>query len=475
MALAAALALHRVEAHLFELSGLRTGSVRDQLVRAQLLVRELYAERLIGSDRPLIVAGAGGAGIAAALTALPLGVDVDVLEQHKNPFQTQLAVTTRWLDPTEFDWPHAHWTQGDISWGGVPHALPYLAGSASTLAATWSAVLLLVLLGPAAPALPAGFGRLRIFYGVDARTFTFRSVPSGVTVTPPRGSQLSYGAAISCIGFSGEHTSIRSTAGSEFVGPKFWSVDNLARLRAGLPAGSATTRVLVSGGGDGAQQDFLRVLTGQFGKALFHALGLHAMPMSVEVAVLAEDYGRRSHGWSPKGVKPARDYSSWHDAYEQLAGAIWASWQSSGTLSQKAGVLFPDIRATWLVGAESPGYCYGLNRLLCLLVAKLHAMQWGRPETGGRTGSFVLTGDEVVLYDAKLRSVTAVNGHVCSDRCNGLEHEIHVSGGSAFASAGPHRLGTFDVLVIRHGVAPKPLFAGGAPIPEQLVPMQVPR
>ena len=74
------------------------------------------------------------------------------------------------------------------------------------------------------------------------------------------------------------------------------------------------------------------MLTGQFGKSLFQALGLHTMAMSLEAAVLAEDYGRRSHGWSSKGVKPARDYSSWHAAYEQLADSIWASWRRSGTL-----------------------------------------------------------------------------------------------------------------------------------------------
>src|SRR3954452_15268767 len=104
MELSQVLALHRVSEHRFELSGLRTGSVRDQMLRAQLLVEALCDAKppLINATQRLIVAGGGVAGAVAALTAAARGVRVDVIERSDNLFTTQLGVNTRWLDPTEF-------------------------------------------------------------------------------------------------------------------------------------------------------------------------------------------------------------------------------------------------------------------------------------------------------------------------------------------------------------------------------------
>jgi heterodisulfide reductase subunit A-like polyferredoxin len=70
-----ALSFHHVGGFRYELSGLRTGSVRDQILRAQLLVERLLARNDL-SDDPLLVIGGGAAGVTAALTASRLGRDV---------------------------------------------------------------------------------------------------------------------------------------------------------------------------------------------------------------------------------------------------------------------------------------------------------------------------------------------------------------------------------------------------------------
>src|SRR5580765_3670783 len=108
------LSFHRVAERKYELSGLRTGSVRDQILRGHLLVERVFASGEIDAGQPLLVIGGGAGGVTCALTACGLGVDVTLLELNVDPLQTQLGVTTRCLDPTEFDWPQPHWTTGDM-------------------------------------------------------------------------------------------------------------------------------------------------------------------------------------------------------------------------------------------------------------------------------------------------------------------------------------------------------------------------
>lgn len=58
-----ALSFDRVGDSKYERSGLRTGSVRDQILRAQLLVERLHDAGQIGEGRPLVVVGGGAAGV----------------------------------------------------------------------------------------------------------------------------------------------------------------------------------------------------------------------------------------------------------------------------------------------------------------------------------------------------------------------------------------------------------------------------
>ncbi len=74
------LALHRVSPRCYDLTGLRTGSVRDQLLRSTLIVNSLCAEGAIGVGFPLLVFGAGAAGMNAAMLAAARHVDVTVVE-----------------------------------------------------------------------------------------------------------------------------------------------------------------------------------------------------------------------------------------------------------------------------------------------------------------------------------------------------------------------------------------------------------
>jgi hypothetical protein len=57
------LSFHRISDYRFELSGLRTGSIRDQMIRGQLVAQSLHSSNVIDSTKSLLIAGAGVAGV----------------------------------------------------------------------------------------------------------------------------------------------------------------------------------------------------------------------------------------------------------------------------------------------------------------------------------------------------------------------------------------------------------------------------
>lgn len=472
-----ALSFHRVSRFRYELSGLRTGSVRDQILRAHLLIERLLDDKEL-SDAPLLVIGGGAAGVAAALTASRRGRDVTLIEKQANTFKAQRQVATRWLSPTEFDWPQPHWRCGDMAWAGSNYPLPYKANWANQLAAQWMTLWASVV-GPGAPPMPAGCGQIEEYFGVDARgtSINIAETSVGIQVTPwPQYGQAgrSYCAAVSCVGFSGEETSVPSSAG-RLDGPQFWSTDTLATPRLGVTAPSrGPIRALVSGGGDGAQQDFLRILTGEFGEALFVSLGLDRLRLDLTPVLLAEDAARRAHAWAAPGTKPIEAYRRWHEAYEALADEVWRSWSATRSRPTQLALLNPAVHVTWLVSGETPGYAYGLNRLLAILVARLHALHGSRPRSLSLSTGLAPTGNEVCLNGFKLEQVVPKGQpHTCGQGCYGIEHEVIVCAAPPRVAPSLHSLGSFHVIVVRHGARPQPLFSD-SPVSEQLVPFDLP-
>ena len=95
----------KVASNVFDLSsGLHHISIRDQMVRAQLAVRDL--KRGDPELDSLLIVGAGVAGIAAALEAEARGVrSVVVVEAAAQPFSLLRGVTERYIGPFMYEWP----------------------------------------------------------------------------------------------------------------------------------------------------------------------------------------------------------------------------------------------------------------------------------------------------------------------------------------------------------------------------------
>ena len=95
----------KVASNVFDLSsGLHHVSIRDQIVRAQLAVRDL--KKGDPSLHSLLIVGAGAAGIAAALEAADQDIaQVVVVEAGDEPFGLLKGVSKRYVGPYMYEWP----------------------------------------------------------------------------------------------------------------------------------------------------------------------------------------------------------------------------------------------------------------------------------------------------------------------------------------------------------------------------------
>lgn len=466
---------HKVEERVFELSDLRAGNVRDQIVRATYLTRALVRGGLIGQDRPLLVFGGGAAGISCASVALDSGAAVWLIEIDKHPFATQLATTTRIIDPSEFDWPQPHWDTGHIPGAGLPgFALEYQRGVAASVAAAWLAI---------ADAWEEDRD-LTVICHTDARKLKWTRGEKGITLDnlPEVGvlrPSPEFGALISCIGFGNEIV-YDVEQRWRYRGVKFWSSDTLSNARVGLPATAKKVQVLVSGGGDGAQQDVQRILTGKFGRDLAHKLC--APPSSApafpalfarmgEQCLTIDDFVWDSVDWR-EHKEPAPDaQEKWHNDYEAIVNEAFASmpadelrWQRQNILRKE--VQREDLILTWIMKGLHPSVCYPLNRLLTLWILRLYAESVGRIPHFQRTADVKrpLDTEAIIISGYEIQKIHAYSAaHACGERsdCFGNQHMVHVSRSDRLGA--PTLLGTFHEIVLRHGVKRERIFSRSAP------------
>lgn len=478
-----ALAFHCVSERVYELAGLRTGSIRDQLLRSTLVVQCLADEGIIDRSRPLLVFGAGAAGMNAAIVAAKRGVSADVLERTDNEFATMLQSDWRRVDPVEYDWPHPHCRDGCFPSGGhgIPLAQP--AGTGAELAHAWAAELQVWATTRNGR---KGYGNARVLYNQDANDFlTYRVDPVArvLEVTGPwsgKGGAVSpkrFGAILSCIGFSGERTDSTDTPNtwSDYVGPTFWTDND------GLGRSNRLVRqyrhVVVSGGGDGAMQDFQRAVTGWFGMELLDQIG-NSLPgwhkpdhfvdgQGLTALLMAEDAGRRAHAWKRDKQPLTRALRSWHHTFETTVDALVRSCSDSQVATTLNAVLEPSVlrgdrAVTWVYRDETPGYAYALNRFLCLLIEKLLARY---AASGSALPVTIMRGSEIA-------SIKPASSHQCgiANDCQGEDHVVQINSRS---HPSPLRL-TADLIVVRHGALHDRVLAKKAPVPEQLTPYSFP-
>lgn len=106
-------------------------SLRDQIVRAQMLIRTLVEQGLVSRDTPqvdaefeLLIVGAGAAGLAAANEASMHGVSFVLIEKGDDaPGGVLRSSAKRYVSTAMYEWPHPNHTEHDF-----PLAKPHLLG-----------------------------------------------------------------------------------------------------------------------------------------------------------------------------------------------------------------------------------------------------------------------------------------------------------------------------------------------------------
>ncbi|MGG5820486.1 hypothetical protein [Falsiroseomonas sp. HW251] len=402
---------HRLAERAYLASHLTPISLRDQVLRGATLVARLLQSGEIAPDRPLLVAGAGAAGVTAALAAVRAGVPAMLFEASNDSLALQRFAGSRFIDPAVYDWPVDHWGSRLLRHGGsVP--LPFAADYASRLASQWMATL------QAQAAAPATL--LTCYWGAAAIGIATIQLPDttlGTRVVLDGVGSFEGGALIWATGDKQEDTAI---AGSGFTGRPFWGPDDLTMLGAGA-------RVLVSGAGDGALQDALRALTGRDDMG-YLLRDLDIDPAAAALVQSAEDRAHRIRVWLPAGGSRANCFRELDDVHRDAVNIALAAPRLRTTVDATLAAGRPMVcvvhRQPWLTAY------YGLNRFLALLFDRFL-------RNAGR--------DPLLYPGATIAGVTA-------SAASGWDVSFN---GTAAPPAG-----RFDRVVVRHGykdMAPIPL------------------
>jgi hypothetical protein len=476
------LALHRVSPRCYDLTGLRTGNVRDQLLRSTLMVTALCGERAIGVGFPLLIFGAGAAGMNAAMLAAARHVDVTVVELTRNVFPSISASWLRRIDPTEYDWPHGHWKAAQFPMVGTIPLPQTAAMSGASLAAAdtkqWDNFL------KTRNGLN-GYGTVTLLQGMDAHALVESDLPAN-SFLEVQGHWLpgakamhtmQFGARLSCIGHGKEQVSEvpMLCKWNGYAGPEFWTDSD--GIDANRPLPSGVTKIVISGAGDGGMQDLQRAATSLFGRELYESLewaeNRNPWPVSnilltdgmLRILMSAEETARRAFGWSPSHQGMPRTLQNWHDTFEHAIDTMVRAWPLNVATHVAQDLFRPELldpasklQITWLMRQSSPGYAYALNRYLSVLLCSL--------------ADRIVPGRIQVFPSSTLYSIAPV-GHLCTSiaTCLGKKHVVEIEHDN-----GMHSKRDADLIIVRHGVEPRRLLKNAsAPVPEHMTPFDLPQ
>jgi hypothetical protein len=462
---------HSVNDFLFDVGSPFTPiGIRDQMVRGFLIATRLLAEKKIGPALPLLVVGAGAAGATAALIAATNDVPTIIVDRQEEPFSRQLYCPTRYLSPSEYDWPAARWRSHRFPGQGLAFPFGWSSNYAAVVAASWRAKLY-------REARVNDNLQLRLSWHVRAP----EDLPSvsrdadnllEVTIEDDEGNTESEKVAVvvACTGPGKEQC---SPTHGEFVGISFWEPDTLQENGFGL-SGVTHPRIFLSGGGDGVLQDFLRVVTNVKSAGDVLAALPDAIQTKLSNAIIeAEEQFTRGSFWNTTKYN-CRAGHILHKAYQNAVEDVFTN-SSSNELQvfdrQLSSILKPipdDLTVQLVHPCSHFTTCYPLNRMLVLLVNEFIKRRRGI--------------DLIEPYTQVLR-VRSQDGHDCAlkdDHCRTSPHYVDL----AVARCSDIRQSTRPVprpgselyhhVILRHGILPTNFF-GQTPRgnPKEILPAYV--
>jgi hypothetical protein len=162
------------------------------------------------------------------------------------------------------------------------------------------------------------------------------------------------------------------TSSPEFVSYRFWDTDPFELQRSGLSASRERT-VLISGTGDGALQDLLRLLTRlRSVRKVWEALDLHKAPIDLNALNSADRRATRAGVWQAYGPGASRAFvqpyvRKLHEVCEKEVDRILTEELRPRIM----GLIQGRPAKTFLVASDKCFTCtYVFNRFLALLLLK---------------------------------------------------------------------------------------------------------
>ncbi len=453
---------HEVAPRCYDLGGRLTPvSIRDQMIRGRLIVDRAMEQRpsLIAQGGPgLLVVGAGATGVTAAIHAARHGIRTVLIEQEAIPFSRQAGCRSRWLDPTQYDWPVEHWDRGKYPWTNPRMPLPWNANQANRLAIAWTHELNRA--GRGLPNLSVHYGTTLI--GPPAH------LSDGQLLVHFRGRLPAdtFGMMVTSVGFGTEDCSV-----NDYRGFTFWETDPYAKPNAGVQS-QIPANVLISGGGDGALQDFLRVVTRvRSAKDLYDQL---IGPMQIDstrmIARLqaAEDQAQRAYSWGEHRGHDHIVFAVLHRVYEDIISELAQNTAAWIAMGENVDALISSMpRITLAYPCFHFGKCYGLNRFLVLLLTRYLARH--HP-------SMILLRPNTHVVE-----IIGLGGHICAlqpQQCHGEPHAVTFAfkdchGRGLTAQSDPDGR-DYHAIIIRHGVTPAVSTLPPVSRSRQMLPYHIP-
>lgn len=324
-----ALLANKCASNTFDLSsGMVHASIRDQIVRAQLLLKDLKATD--PNCARVLVVGAGLAGVSAACAASDLGIQAVLVEPQDAPFSLQASVSTRFVGPFMYEWPCDGFDQQNYpapAWVGDPlPSTPQWSSRVPLRASDLAGQLTTWLRGHVFDEPEPSF-----FFGcppgmIKAYVNSFVAHCGRLTLASLRKPAPPFLLPTNCTGrdgqpalggtpFQPDYILLAVGMGAERVihpnfpvleGEPFWSDDDLRSTR------HMNLQVGVLGSGDGALQDVLRLIT-RHDHPLDFIRNVESWP---GVADLLDEPRRRLEAFEQQ----TRVYATWNgsDSYDAL-------------------------------------------------------------------------------------------------------------------------------------------------------------
>lgn len=431
--------------HVYDIAtGLKPSSVRDQVTRARLIIRRALEFGIIRSDGPpVVISGAGIAGVVAALEAVQNSVPVILVEKEKVPFRLQRRCITRKIDPNLYNWPSHRWDAA--TYPSHPDDRVPLWFTAQErphdVALRWTRVL-----HDVADTWPR---YLQVHYKTSVDDVSPDLDPATKTHTVTFSNRKADEKASMVVFAQGPGVE-RDTLDPDhdtFRGFRFWDTDPLGKENFNAKD------LLIAGSGDGALQDLLRLVVRPRSdlRRLVRDLRLPE-PVCAEIQAL-RDHNTATFLWCADFHHEHESETFVHERHLALIDDLFKGAYRRTILNAIKPFVQPALTQRRIVMAHACGHFthgYPLNRFLVLLIER--ALR------------------ELDIRTVQLRPHTFVTGITCDHAfgrsphrrryCFGQRHRVTFAQGECFDAppkAGPKdKVQYFDGILLRLGIMGAP-------------------